>query len=115
MFYDRFMKLCKENGVKPTPLVVSMGLSSSNVSIWKKGSTPRPAIVKKIADYFGVTTDYLLGGEQKEKPPTPKGEGLNDEQLEIMELYDALDPREQKLLLETARALAGLYKSRGAQ
>lgn len=76
MFYDRFIELCEKNGVKPTPLVVSMGLSSSNVSIWKKGSTPRPAIVKKIADYFGVTTDYLLGGEQKEKPSTPEGEGL---------------------------------------
>lgn len=68
MFYDRFIELCNKKGVKPTPVVVELGLSSSNASQWKKGSTPRPDILQKIADYFDVTVGYLVGSEEKEKP-----------------------------------------------
>lgn len=103
MFYDSFIELCKKNNVKPTPLVVSMGLSSSNVSMWKKGSTPRPSVIKKIADYFGVTVDYFMEGEQKENPPTPKGGGLHET------MYDSLTQEEQdavNLMIES------LYKRR---
>lgn len=72
MFYDRFIDLCNKKGVKPTPLVVELGLSSSNASQWKKGSTPRPDILQKIADYFDVTVGYLVGSEEKENP-APEG------------------------------------------
>ena len=68
VFYDRFIELCNKKGVKPTPLVVELGLSSSNASQWKKGSTPRPDILQKIADYFDVTVGYLVGSEENEKP-----------------------------------------------
>ncbi len=83
MFYDRFIELCKEKGVKPTPLVVSMGLSSSNVSVWKKGGTPRPAVLKKLAEYFGVSIADLMdldttvqGQETKKSPDTKSGEEI---------------------------------------
>lgn len=77
MFYDRFIELCNQKNIKPTPLVVGMGLSSSNVSQWKKGSTPRPEVLAKLADYFGVSVEYLLTGEQKEKPP------VNNRELQL--------------------------------
>lgn len=79
VFYDKFIELCRSKGVKPTPLVLKMGLSSSNVSQWKKGSTPRPEVLQKFAEYFNVSVEYLLTGEaQKEKPP---GEGELDNML----------------------------------
>ncbi len=79
MFYDTFINLCNQKGVKPTPLVVGMGLSSSNVSQWKKGSVPRPEVLKRFSDYFGVSVEYLLTGkEDKKEQPTPESE-LNEE------------------------------------
>lgn len=107
MFYDKFIELCEKEGVKPTPLVVSMGLSSSNVSMWKKGSTPRPAIVKKIADYFGVTTDYLLSGEQKE-PSQPETEAVgidNPIYRELLERIAKMSHAKQALVLEKVKEI----------
>lgn len=77
MFYDRFIFLCKKRNIKPTPLVLEMGLSSSNVSQWKKGSTPRPEVLQRIADYFQVSVEYLLSGDDNKKEPAPiqKNEG----------------------------------------
>lgn len=63
MFYDNYVKLCEGKGEKPTPVAQKLGCSSSNVALWKKGSVPRSATLNKIADYFGVTPQFLLFGE----------------------------------------------------
>lgn len=89
MFYERFIELCKKSGVKPTPLVLSMGLSSSNVSQWKKGSTPRPEVLQELANYFGVSVSYLLGAEEK---PTVD----NGEHEELIKLFESA-PEELKM------------------
>lgn len=76
MFYDIFKKLCDQRGIKPGPAAEACGINRSNVSLWKsKGYTPRGDALQSIADYFGVSTDYLLGKEeQKEKSPSARGE-----------------------------------------
>ena len=60
MFYDIIEHLCKERGIYVTQLASDIGVSKSNVTNWKNGSVPRSDKVRKIADYFGVTVDYLL-------------------------------------------------------
>lgn len=76
MFYDIFKKLCDQRGIKPGPAAEACGINRSNVSLWKsKGYTPRGDALQSIADYFGVSADYLLGKEeQKEKSPSARGE-----------------------------------------
>ena len=44
-----------------------MGFSKTAVTNWKNGGIPRDTGLRKIADYFGVTVDYLLVKEE-EKP-----------------------------------------------
>ena len=61
MFYDQFVKLCKARGVSPSAVMVSIGLNKSNATFWKKGSIPKGETLQKLADYFGVSIDYLLG------------------------------------------------------
>lgn len=61
MFYDQFAMLCDEHNIKQTTLARKLGFSSSAVSYWRKGSIPQSDTVKKIADYFGVSVDFLLG------------------------------------------------------
>lgn len=62
MFYDLFLELCREKGVAPTRAALDIGLSKSSPTTWKKrGLTPQGGTINKLADYFHVSADYLLG------------------------------------------------------
>ena len=75
MFFDIFKLLCEKKGVSPKKATEDIGLSNSITTKWKKtGATPKGDTLQRIADYFGVTTDYLLTGEETKKAPTPEGE-----------------------------------------
>lgn len=70
MFYDLFCELCQKKGVSPTRATVEIGLSRTIGTKWKTtGATPQGETLSKIADYFGVSVDYLLGNDQKQKAP----------------------------------------------
>ena len=57
---------------------MEIGLSKSTPTTWKKkGTTPQAVQLKKIADYFGVTVDYLVG--TKENDPAQRGEVSDDD------------------------------------
>lgn len=89
MFYDAFKLLCEKKGVSPKRAVTEMGLSNSLATKWKNtGAIPKGETLAKIADYFGVSVEYLLGTEQKEKPTTVSGE-LSKKAKEIGMAYDA--------------------------
>ena len=61
MYYDRFKLLCERKGEKPTPVVQKLGLSRGNLQNWQEGSTVNSDILCKVADYFNVSIDYLVG------------------------------------------------------
>ena len=66
MFFDVFSDLCARKGVSCKRAAEEIGLSNSITTKWKKtGATPGGDTLQKIAVYFGVTTDYLLGKEEK--------------------------------------------------
>ena len=73
MFYDRFRQLCERKGISCNKAALEIGLSNATPTKWKKtGATPVGETLDKIAAYFDVSTDYLLGKE--EKAPTNEGE-----------------------------------------
>lgn len=68
MGYDIFENLCQKAGVRPYHVSQETGVSTATISSWKTGRyTPKADKLQKIADYFGVTVDYLLTGEQPEQ------------------------------------------------
>lgn len=62
-FYERYETLCAERGVKPQTqeMLDVAGVKSPSVSGWKSGSQPKADVLCRLAKYFDVTTDYLLG------------------------------------------------------
>lgn len=50
----------KDNGISITKLCLDITGSKGNLPTWKKGNI-NPVSLLKIADYFNVTVDYLLG------------------------------------------------------
>lgn len=75
MFYDNFVLLCKEKGVSPSKAAEECGVNRSSVTSWKKsGYTPRGNVLQRLAEYFGVSVDRLIGSDANEKTQVP-GEG----------------------------------------
>jgi len=74
VFFDRFEDLCKQKGVSKQRACIDCGLSRTAWNKWKAGAIPNGDAVQSLADYFGVTTDYLLTGEETKKAPTQEGE-----------------------------------------
>lgn len=58
--YELLQQLCKEKGTNITNLCIVITGSSGNLPTWKKGNI-NPESLRKIADYFDVSADYLLG------------------------------------------------------
>ncbi len=64
---------------------------------------PNPEIAEKMAGFFGVTVDYLLGVDEENKQ--------NNHANELLELYKSLEAAEKQELLDFANFLAHKRKS----
>lgn len=65
---ERIKSLCKSHGISMNKLEETLGFGKGYIS--KLGSsTPNTAKIKQIADYFNVTVDYLMTGEEKKDDP----------------------------------------------
>ncbi len=93
MFGDILKKLRTSKKLSQSKLSQDLGLSSSTIGMYEQGRRfPDQTTLTKIADYFDVTTDYLLGRDQK-NPPT--------------EFNNATDAMEFILKLPTIMAYGG--------
>ena len=104
MFYDKYCELCKQKGISPSAAAIEMGINKGTVSIWKsKGTTPQTAILGKIADYFGVSVDYLLGNDQKQKTPAETGERTVSDEDIMFALFNGADDITDEMFEEVKR------------
>lgn len=71
MFYQNLLTLCGQRSTSPTRVVRELGISGGSVTNWKSGAVPHDATLRKIADYFGVTVDELIGNEPPAPAPAP--------------------------------------------
>ena len=62
MFYETFCRLCQIHSLTPSGAAAKIGFNRASVTMWKNtGKAPKQELLLKIANFFGVTTDYLLG------------------------------------------------------
>lgn len=104
MFWTQFKNLCTERGMSPNAVAAELGIPSGSITAWNKGACPRQTTIKRIADYFGVTPQYLLYGEaETKKDTTPQGGVELDN--ELREIWSTADEEERRVLLDMARML----------
>lgn len=61
IFSKRLHELRKENRISQEELAAAIGTTKSTISKYEHGTIePTLSVIKKLADYFSVTTDYLL-------------------------------------------------------
>lgn len=77
MFYDRFLALCTQKGVKPTNACIEAGLSRGLAAKWKATGTEKPSAdaLEKLSAYFGMSINDILSNQTKE-PALPEEDEL---------------------------------------
>jgi transcriptional regulator with XRE-family HTH domain len=94
---EKVKAICKEKKIPISKLERDLGFGNGYVGQLKKGSFPDDRLLA-IANYLNVTTDYLMGSEQKENPTKqPLGE--------VIPSYSDLSPDNQKKVRDFIDAL----------
>lgn len=88
--YEIFEKLCEERGITPYRFCKDTGINSSTISTWKKkGNECSAKTGKVVCEYFGVTMDYLMSGEDMKTENPNKGYYIDEETAKtVQEIYD---------------------------
>lgn len=95
--YKIFEQLLQKNGISAYKVGKETGIATSTLTDWKKGkSTPKADKLQKIADYFGVTLEYLMGGEEKDSTYY-----MNEDAREMAQFM--FDNPEYKVLFDASR------------
>ena len=62
MVYNNILRLCKERGLSIGQLEIGSKVGRGIVHNWKSRSVPRVDKLKQVADYLGVSVDFLITG-----------------------------------------------------
>jgi transcriptional regulator with XRE-family HTH domain len=90
--YENLVSLCEEKGITGGKMCTDIGLSKGLMTGLKKGRRSSISMdsAQKIADYFGVSVDRVLGAEEKEKPTAEVSSELNDEGIKLAESLNSV-------------------------
>ena len=99
MLRIQLKRLRELKGKSQQEFAADIGVAQSAVGNWESG-TREPG---SIADYFGVSTDFLLGRtDQQEKPIPEDGDGRK---REFIHLYEQLPDEEKSLIIRQIKGL----------
>lgn len=101
-------ELCAQRGESLASLERKLGFGNGTIGRWET-SYPSSDRLAKVADYFGVSTDYLL-----ERAPAPPNAGLNNAYLSLLQRAqsDGIDPDDIDLALRTIAEIRAKNKVR---
>ena len=87
---DRIKELCKKNKISVNRLEKELGFATGYISKLDK-STPNTKKIQIIADYFDVSLDYLMTGEEK-----INAFKTGQEHAELLRMYEMLNNEEKE-------------------
>lgn len=96
----RIKELRDKRGIIQATLAAELGISQQMLSKYERDvTTIKVDILKKLAKYFDVTTDYLLGlsDVKRDLPGQLRVNETIDEYYDLIEVYKKLDKYNQEL------------------
>lgn len=111
-FYERIESLRKERGISQGNLEKELGFSNGSYSKWKN-SMPTPDRLQKLAEYFGVSVNYLMTGEN-----APSADMARDEHertlLTLCRNATKANPEDKEALVKNFESTIEMYlKAKG--
>lgn len=114
MFSQRLKQLRKERGITQEQLAAIIGVERSSIGKYEGKShiIPSDDVKYKIAEFFGVSVDYLLGYTDVSAPINASLD-YNATEVKLIEDFRTLDKEGKKYILQTmAMAVAtSIYKT----
>lgn len=109
----RLKQIRKERGIKQTTLCAAFGIAQSTLSSWENSIyEPDQNTTLKLADYFGVSVDYLLGRDTP--TPAPTENTITAERLRALGIdtdgLDNLSDEQLSVIRTTLSALLDSFK-----
>ena len=95
---ERILSLIKEKNINQVVLAKAIGVSAGNISDWKTGkANPSYGAIVKLANYFNVSTDYLLCKTDDPSPVNTKKSSqdriLTEDEEKIVNIMNSI-PKE---------------------
>lgn len=96
---DRIRETCAQKGTSMYKLEKQLNLGNGTIGKWgKNGRQPTYDKVSAVADALDVSVDYLLTGEQKEKPAS-KEAGFNPTMEDWLNAIDRMSREEMRAVM----------------
>lgn len=132
---QRIAYVLDRRGISRNKMQTDLGLSSATVYTWeKRGTTPKAETLQKIAEYLGVSQEYLLTGEESKRIITGSnivgeisgtaaiGEGssisiapasdISEDEKELLRIFKKLDRRGQNDLMHLAYQVEDAFEAK---
>jgi transcriptional regulator with XRE-family HTH domain len=99
-----------EKGLSQAQLAKRLNVSQTAIAKWETGkSQPTASLIIAIADFFDVSTDYLLGLENDDgsrlSAAGMPASGFTESERQLLKDFRALNPQEQTQMLVILRAV----------
>lgn len=107
MLFERVKELSKKRGISISELEDRIGFGKNSIYKWKKQS-PKTETLQKVADYFHVSTDYLLGRTDNPNPiseNSSKEVDVSDDTVIMTYGGKPLSDADRQIVLAATRAL----------
>ena len=89
--WEIFEKLRNEKDVTAAEICRTIGIDPSSLSNWKKGRyTPKADKLQKLAEYFGVSLEYLMTGDESLRYQSSAAAPLTPDELDVLRLYRSI-------------------------
>ena len=103
----KIKELREEKGLSQLEVAKGIDTSQRNIGRWESGANePSSSFVLKLAKYFNVSTDYLLGCEDDFGAVVNVTSQLTKPQSELLSVFNLLSEEEQYQVIGFAKALA---------
>lgn len=100
---DRIRALANAQGLSLPSLEVKLNLGNGTISRWSK-SSPNTDKLARVADFFHVSLDYLLGRPENNRQPI-NHDGLSDIKKELIQIVNEADDERVRLALRVLKSI----------
>lgn len=110
MFFTIFSDLCAKKNKTPTAVGNEIGIAKTTISYWRKKQDilPKPEVLSKLSEYFGVPVSYFLG--ETEIKNTPDELQLTEGEKMLLNLFRQIPEERQQAFLEMGRLYSDSLK-----
>ena len=102
----RIRELRKQHGITAKKLGEFLNVAESTISLYENGKrSPDYATLNRLADFFGVSVDYILGREEKKTEQPTEYDGLSEKQKTLIDFAKSVPEDKADMILKVIRSI----------